>query len=493
MDSDGGRFKSRRGWLMAVLLFVIIGGTGLAAFQLGLVRGASSVESDPGFEFDSPESLEEEWSIFKEVLERLQSSYLYPLDPVAVVHGAVRGVLEALGDPRTGFYDQQEFESFMIQTTGSFGGIGVRIVEVDSEIIVFEIIPDSPASAAGVYPGDRLCRAGGQLLTGEGIERAAEILRGEKGSSVTLTIKRPGREEELEFTLERDEVKVETVFSRWVEAGLGYIRIDSFDSRTGASFAGQLFLLETAGLRKGLILDLRDNPGGLVEEAVKVAKLIVPEGEITRLVGRGGKVRDIHYSNAPEKDYPILVLVNEESASAAEILAGALQERGAVLVGVKTYGKATVQHLEKLTGGGALLLTVARYLTPSGKDIDGKGLEPDVTVEMPALMKNYRYFLPGRLSRDDYGTDVKLLQEMLAELGYQCGREGCLDEATSAALDGFQTAAGLEPTGEFDDLTWIHLREAFEKIVRQRDPQLHRAVELLKTPGKLALAEGKNN
>ncbi|NMD43032.1 MAG: S41 family peptidase [Firmicutes bacterium] len=493
MDSDGDRFKSRRGWLMAVLLFVIIVGTGLAAFQLGLVRGASSVESDPGFELDSPESLEEEWSIFKEVLERLQSSYLYPLDPVEIVRGAVRGVVEALGDPRTGFYDQQEFENFMIQTTGSFGGIGVRIVEVDSEIIVFETIPDSPAAAAGVFPGDRLCRAGGQLLTGEGLEHAAEILRGEKGSSVTLTIKRPGREEELELTLERDEVKVETVFSRWVEAGLGYIRIDSFDSRTGASFAGQLLLLETAGLRKGLILDLRDNPGGLVEEAVKVAKLIVPEGEITRLVGRGGKVRDIHYSNAQEKDYPILVLVNEESASAAEILAGALQESGAVLVGVKTYGKATVQHLEKLTGGGALLLTVARYLTPSGKDIDGKGLEPDVTVEMPSLMKNYRYFLPGRLSRDDYGADVKLLQEMLAELGYQCGREGCLDEATSAALDDFQTAAGLETTGEFDDLTWINLREAFEKIVRQRDPQLHRAVELLKTPGKLALVEGKNN
>lgn len=493
MSGDRGGGKSRRTWLIAVLLLLITTGTGLAAYHLGFSRGVSSVETDPGYELGLPESLEEEWNIFIEVLERLQSGFLYPLDLPEVVRGAVRGVVESLGDPRTGFYDEQELENFLIQTTGSFGGIGVRIVEVDNEIVVFETIPGSPASAAGVFPGDRICRAGGHDLTGAGVERAAEILRGEKGSSVTLSLKRPGREDELALVLERDEIKMETVFSRWEEAGLGYIQISSFDSRTGGSFAEQLLLLESEGLRKGLILDLRDNPGGLVEEAVKVAKLIVPEGEITRLVGRGGKVRDIHYSNAPEKDYPILVLVNEESASAAEILAGALQESGALLVGAKTYGKATVQHLERLSGGSALLLTVARYLTPSGKDIDGKGLEPDLTVEMPALMKYYRYFLPGRLSRDDCGAEVKLLQEMLAELGYPCGAEGCLDKATAAALSSFQTAAGLEPSGEFDDLTWVHLREAFEKIARHRDPQLLRAIELIREPGERALLEGKDN
>ncbi len=493
MTGAGNGLKRRHHWFIVALVLLIMAGAGFAAFYLGFSKGAASVQTDPGFEIAPPESLEGEWNIFIEVLERLQGGFLYPLDWPEIVRGAVRGAVEALGDPRTGFYDEQELENFMIQTTGSFGGIGVRIVEVDGEIVVFETIPGSPAAAAGVFPGDRLRRAGGHDLTGAGVERAAEILRGEKGSSITLSLQRPGREDEFDLALERDEITVETVFSRWEEKGLGYIQISNFDSHTGASFARELLHLESEGLRQGLLLDLRDNPGGLVEEAVKVAKLIVPEGEITRLVGRGGKVRDIHYSSAPQKDYPILVLVNEESASAAEILAGALQESGALLVGAKTYGKATVQHLERLSGGGALLLTVARYLTPSGKDIDGKGLEPDLTVEMPALMKYYRHFLPGRLSRDDCGAEVKLLQEMLAELGYPCGLEGCLDEVTAAALGSFQAAAGLEPSGEFDDVTWIQLREAFEESARHRDPQLLRAIELIREPKKRALLEGKNN
>ncbi|HPU00384.1 MAG TPA: S41 family peptidase [Bacillota bacterium] len=481
-------------WWIAALVVLLLAATNIAAYRLGLSRGGPSAALAGGEgELVPPDSLDSEWDIFIEVIRRLHEDYLYPVDTAELVRGAVRGAVEAVGDPRTVFFDARELVDFLIQTEGSFYGIGVRIVEVDGDIVVVETIPGSPAEAAGICPGDRICRAGTQELSGLGLERAAELLRGEKGSSVALSIKRPGREEEIHLTLVRDKVEINTVSSRWEKPGLGYIRISNFDRDTGASFAEQLRLLESGGLQ-GLILDLRDNPGGLVDEAIKVAELILPEGEIARLVGREGEIRQIYHSAAPGKDYPIIVLVNEETASAAEILAGALQDRGAaLLVGEKTYGKATVQQPENLSGGNALLLTVARYLTPSGKDIDGKGLEPDVFVETPLFLKYYHYFLPLHLARGDYGTEVELLQEILAEFGYRPGRDGYFDEATAAALRQFQKDAGLAVTGEFDDLTWLRLRQDFEKISRERDPQLRRAVELIGQPALRPRSEEKTN
>ncbi len=476
--------KKKYIWGLLLLLLLLLAGTNLLSFYLGAARATPAEPAGVDEELIVPESLSQEWNIFVEVLERLQNNYLYPLDLPELVRGAVRGALEAVGDPRTGFYDAGELENLLIQTNGFFGGIGVRIIEVGDEIVVFETIPDSPAVAAGILPGDRICRAGTRELTGLGLERAAEILRGEKGSSVALSIKRPGREGELNLSLIRDEVKTETVFTSWEKPGLGYLRISNFDSNTGASFYEKLLYLEKEGLQKGLILDLRDNPGGQVEEAVKVARQIVPEGEITRLLGRDGEIRNIYQSESPGKDYPIVILVNEDTASAAEILAGAFQDSGAaLLVGVKTYGKATVQHLENLSGGNALLLTVARYLTPAGRDINGSGLDPDIVVEMPPLLKYYRYFFPGALAEGDYGSNVQMLQEMLAELGYKPGSSGYFDEATSTALGSFQRAAGLKAGKIFDEFTWVQLRAAFEKIARERDPQLRRAIELIEQSG----------
>ncbi len=212
--------------------------------------------------------------------------------------------------------------------------------------------------------------------------------------------------------------------------------------------------------------------------------MLVPEGEITRLVDRYEQVKDIHYSHAQPKPYRIVVLVNEESASASEIVAGALQDRGAaLLVGTRTFGKATVQHLERLSGGNALRLTVAKYLTPSGRDLHGQGLEPDVEVNLSPALKYYRYFIPGRLSQGGYGEGVRLLQQILQELGDDSvNASGYFDGATAGALRRFQRSASIPATGIFDDLTWIHLRENLDRVARERDPQLRAAVELLFSP-----------
>ncbi|HOL17550.1 MAG TPA: S41 family peptidase, partial [Bacillota bacterium] len=166
-------------------------------------------------------------------------------------------------------------------------------------------------------------------------------------------------------------------------------------------------------------------------------------------------------------------------ASASEIVAGALQDReAALLVGTVTFGKATVQHLTQLSGDNALRLTVAKYLTPSGRDIHGQGLQPDYPVEMPAALKYYQYFLPGRLNQGSYGMDVELLQGMLQELGYEVKPSGYFDESTAAALVSFQKDCGLNPTGIFDDITWVEMREALDAIAMDHDPQLQKAIEL---------------
>lgn len=469
--------KSRK-YVLIGFLVVLLGTNLVTYFMFGHRPPAAPPEQDAAVEL--PLDLGEELRMFGEVLDLLNNHYLEPLELPLLVRGAVKGAVQAVGDPRTVFYDAREYENFAINTSGSFAGVGVKIVEVDEDIVVLETIPDTPAERAGLRPGDRLRSAAGEELTGQGLDRAVELLRGPRGTAVEVSVERPG-DGLLFLTLERDEVELPSVTSRFLARGLGYIRIETFNSLTGDDFEQQLLGLEQEGLERGLILDLRDNAGGPVDEAIKVARLLVPEGEITRLVGRSGEIRDIHYSSGKPKPYPLVVLVNEETASAAEIVAGALRDRDvAVLVGTRTYGKATVQHLERLPGGNALLITVAKYLTPKGRDIHGQGLEPDVVVEQPDALQYYRHFLPGRLAEGDYGSAVEFLQEMLSELGYPVSRSGFFDRDTAGALSAFQADTGLETSGVYDDLTWIRMREALEKTAAMRDPQLDRAVDVIR-------------
>ena len=357
-------------------------------------------------------------------------------------------------------------------------------MNVDDSVVIYEVIPGTPADRSNLYPGDRISAVDVLDLTGLSVDKAAKLLRGDKGTSVEIMIERPGAVEPFSLALERDNIQTVTVTAKMLGDGLGYIKISNFDSRTGSNFSEQLFALEAAGMDAGLILDLRDNPGGLVDEAIKVGKELVPEGEIARLVDRQGQIRDIHYSIASRKPYPLVVLVNDDTASAAEIVAGALQDHeAALLVGEKTYGKATVQHLERLSGGNALQLTVFKYLTPSGRDLHKEGLEPDYHVEMSPALKYYRNFLPGKLEKGSFGPGVELLQEILIELGYTVEPSGFFDEATAAALASFQEDSGLSAHGQFNDLTWVHLREALDRAALTNDPQMEKALELIAQPG----------
>ncbi len=475
--------------IMFALLLILIG-SNMATYcfcghRLPAVSGPSAVEPDS---MEAADELPDEFALFVEVLGKIVRGYIDPVAMEVLMRGAITGMLETLDDPQTTFFDSKDLENFLIQATGSFSGVGVRIVELEGEVVVLETLPDTPAAGAPILPGDRLQAADGETLFGQGLDRAVELLRGPSGTTVSVTLLRPGAAKPLEYSLTRTEIHSEVVFSRMLAPGVGYLQIISFDSSTGSTFARHLQDLEKQGLERGLIIDLRDNTGGLLEEAIKVAEILVPEGEITRLVDRAGQVKDIHYSHARPKPYRIIVLVNEESASASEIVAGALQDReAALLVGNRTFGKATVQHLEKLSGGNALRLTVAKYLTPSGRDLHGQGLEPDLEIDLPPALKYYRYFIPGRLGRGDYGEGVRLLQQILQELGYDnITADGYFDDVTAGVLQRFQRSAGLPATGSFDDLTWIHLREGLDRIAGERDPQLQAALELLSVSAPLA-------
>ena len=482
-------------WL-AVFLLVLVGTNLLNyyffSYQAGSAPGNDQQATVIRYE-GKGQVYDPDTAVIWEAIDSVTNNYFYPVEKDLLVEGAVRGVVGSIEDPHVRFFNTEDLEEFLTETRGSYGGIGVRIIEVEGSVVVFEIFSGSPADRSGLSPGDRILQADGNDLTGQGVSRAVELLRGPSNTSVDVLIKRPGADEPFSLTVEREEIKVTTIVSEMLEGGLGYIKINSFDSNTADEFKNQFRIIESRGLEKGLILDLRNNPGGLIDQVVEVAKLLVPEGEIVRLVGRDNEVKQIYYSHAEKKPYPIVVLINEESASAAELLSGALQDRGAaLLVGKTTYGKASVQQLEYLSGDNAIMLTVAKYFTPSGHDIDKHGIEPDFEIDMPEILHYYRYFHPGRLEPGSYGPEVEILQQMLEQIDYPIEVTGYYDVQTSLALSAFQTAAGLRSTGEFDDLTWVELREALDRASREQDDQLNYARELISKPGLMNIIGGND-
>lgn len=483
--------------LIAVFAVVLIGtnAANYLIFSGGPGTGSAPEDEPRTIIRYSPQATDHgpEAEIFFEALNKITSHYFYPVEVDELIEGAIRGMIDTVDDPQVRFFDPGQLEEFLLDTRGSYGGIGIRIIEVNTDIVVYETFSDSPAERSGIAPGDRILEADGQPLTGEGLERAVELLRGPGDTTVEVKIRRPGAEEPIEMSVTRKQIQITTVSGEMLAEGLGYIAVSSFDSRTAESFTEKLQNMERQGLSRGLILDLRNNSGGLVDQAVAVARLIVPEGEIVRLVGRDGEVRNVYDSDAVKKDYPIVILINEESASAAELLAGAMQDReAAILVGQTTFGKASVQQLEELSGGKGIMLTVANYFTPSGHNIDKHGITPDYEVAMPDILRYYRYFHPGPLAAGDYGVEVEMLQEMLEQLGYEVDSSGYFDDQTAGALSDFQLDLGLEPSGEFDDFTWVELREALDIASREQDHQLNYGLELLDKPELWTIGGGNN-
>lgn len=315
-------------------------------------------------------------------IQIVKSRYVEDVPVETLMTGAVKGMVSALGDPHSIYMDAKMYKEFMIETEGSFGGVGIVIGVKDKVLTVVSPIEGTPGEKAGIKSGDRILKIDGQDTQDMALDEAVSKIRGPEGSQVTLTIGRTS-EPVKDYPLTRSNIQIKTVSGKMLPENIGYIRISMFNENTANDFFHKYDELEKNGM-KAVILDLRDNPGGLLEESVKVAGRFVPRGPVVSVVTRDGH-REVHNSNLEAVKYPAVVLVNGGSASASEIVSGAIQDTGAgVLVGTKTYGKGSVQTLLRLDGG-AIKLTIAKYLTPNDRSINGIGIEPDVKIEAPEV------------------------------------------------------------------------------------------------------------
>ncbi len=313
----------------------------------------------------------------------VKSQYVDDVPLVQMVDGAIDGMVKSLGDKHSLYMDDEKFKSFMQQTEGSFGGVGIVMGFPQPGVCqVMSVMENTPSAQGGIQPLDEITQIDGEPVTGMAPEEMAAKVRGDEGTQVVLTIHRQGQED-FDVTLTRANIPLVTAKGTMVEdTNIGYIRIASFSENTGKEFAKELSELKEKGMQ-GLIIDLRANPGGLITSCVEIANQIIPAGEIVSMTDRSGH-KTVYESQLDSFDYPIVVLIDGNSASASEILAGAIQDRQlGTIVGTKSYGKGSVQTMMALSHGDGLKLTIARYYTPSGRSIDGTGIEPDVEVELP--------------------------------------------------------------------------------------------------------------
>jgi carboxyl-terminal processing protease len=326
----------------------------------------------------------EDARVLAEILERVKLEYVEPVSDHQLMDNAVRGMLAEL-DPHSQFLDPREYEEIRINTSGTYTGVGLELQPGDGRVGVVTPIEGTPAYRAGIKPGDAILTIDGEPVDQRNVSQAILRMRGPAGSHVALTVARDGHTEPLAFNLQRTAVEVHSVRSRLLEGGYGYLRISQFSDTTAKDLRREFLRLNgsTAGGIRGLVLDLRDNPGGVLDAAVAVADSFLEAGII---VTASGRTRDATFRHdAAPGDLlagaPLVVLVNGGSASASEIVAGALQaHRRATIVGTRTFGKGSVQTVMPLSGGRAIKLTTSRYFTPSGVSIQGQGITPDVEL-----------------------------------------------------------------------------------------------------------------
>jgi carboxyl-terminal processing protease len=379
-----------------------------AAFAAGVAIGPASDHIERRFGFSLlPQALAQDGvraetyrllNLFADVFERVRAEYVEPVNDRDLIENAINGMLTGL-DPHSSYLNAKSFRDMQVNTRGEFGGLGIEVTQEGGYIKVISPIDDTPAMRAGVKAGDLITGLDGQTVQGMSLNDAVEKMRGTPNTRITLTIRREGTERPIELTLVREVIRLRVVRSRMEGDDVAYIRVSSFSEQTEASVrrAFNDLKAQSGDKLRGLVLDLRNNPGGLLPESISVSDGFLERGEIVST--RGRHAEDTQRWNARGGDItgglPIVVLINGGSASASEIVAGALQDhRRAIIVGTRSFGKGSVQTVSPLPGNGGMRLTTARYYTPSGRSIQGQGITPD--VEVAATREERARFGPER-------------------------------------------------------------------------------------------------
>lgn len=354
---------------------------------LGIFIGVSA--SMTGSVFANKQAVSElplnELRNLSDIFARIKSDYVEEIEDKVLLENAIKGMLSGL-DPHSTYLNADEYKELKIGTTGQFGGLGIQVGMEDGFVKVISPIDDTPAFRAGIQSGDLIVRLDNKSVKGMSLNDAVKIMRGEPGSDIELTIVRKGEDKPLVIVVTRDIIKVDSVKNRMLEPGFGYVRITNFQSKTPRDLLKAINSLkeEFGNELNGLVLDLRNNPGGVLNAAADVSDLFINKG---KLVYTEGRIKNSKFEfNAKPGDVmngaPIVVLINGGSASASEIVAGALQDHHrAVVMGSKSFGKGSVQTIQELRSGGAVKITTARYFTPSGRSIQGEGIEPDIALD----------------------------------------------------------------------------------------------------------------
>ncbi|WP_265569917.1 S41 family peptidase [Sphingomicrobium nitratireducens] len=426
----------------------------LGALTLVPVTGAQLAAQD----VDTYRELEN----FLTVFERVRGNYVEEVDDHVLIKGAIDGMLAAL-DPHSSYVEASDFQTMRLTTDGNYGGLGLTVGMRDGAVVVVAPTEDTPADKAGMKAGDYITHLDGKLLYGMSLDEAVDEMRGEPGTDVTLTVVRPGRDKPFDVKITRAIIDLRPV--KWeVEDGIGIININSFSANAGAEVAEAIRGIEKSlgGRPKGYVVDLRSNPGGLLDQAIEISDIFLERGEIVS--ERGRRKSDIERFYATKGDMadglPVIVLVDAGSASASEIVAGALQDhRRAVVMGERSFGKGSVQTVIQTGPDAALRLTTARYYTPSGRSVQAGGIEPDIAVPQ---LSDPDYFERPRFREAD------LRRHLVAQEGVE---DDVLEEDGNDDPRYAETAEGLEAKG-IDDYQLHYALKAIQRVAMAGSPGL---------------------
>ncbi|OZM56527.1 peptidase S41 [Lottiidibacillus patelloidae] len=420
------------------------------------------------------------------VFQMISDRYVLEVSKDDLIEGAIQGMVDKLDDPYTSYMDEDEAAQFVESLSSSFEGIGAEVSMVNGKIKIVLPFKGSPAEKAGLKPGDQIVSIDGESVEGLSLTEAVLKIRGKKGTDVKLGIVRQGVKDPISIVVTRDTIPLITVNASSVEKNgkkVGILEITSFSANTAAEFKKELKKLEDEGIT-GLIIDVRGNPGGYLNAVKEMLYELIPSDKpIFQIETRDGERDQAFTTLKDKKPYPIIGLIDGRSASASEILAGALKEAGGYeIIGQNSFGKGTVQQALEVGDGSQLKMTLYKWLTPDGNWIHKTGIEPTIEVKQPEFFQTSRIFIEEKLTYDMYNDQVKSAQEMLKGLGFDPGRtDGYFSEKTVLAVKAFQEMNNLEPTGDITVATAGVLEEEIIERIRnpQYDYQLQAAIQLI--------------
>lgn len=471
-DNQSGFIQMKKFHFIMLLFFIVFLAAGITTFALAFGDEKVVTVATERREFDKLYS----------AFDTLKADYFKEVDQDKLINGAINGMIEALEDPYSDYMNEDEAKSFHESISSSFEGIGAEITEQDGYIAIVSPLKGAPAEKAGLKPNDKVLSVDGKSLRGMSTTEAVMLIRGEKGTEVKLVIQRPGISEPINVTIVRDTIPIETVYGEMIDDEIAKVQITAFSENTSAELIAILNDLQNQGM-KGLVLDLRQNPGGLLNQAISISSLFIPKGEILfKIEDRAGNITETKSNNDSNPDMPLVVLIDKGSASASEILAAAVSESANVpLVGENSFGKGTVQRAKDFPDGSNIKFTTEKWLTPDGNWIHEKGIKPDHEVSLPSYAELPIINPDEKLKLSSASTQVKTAQQMLKALGYDPGRtDGFFDENTEAVVKAFQEDQDLKVNGVLKGDSSLALMKQLREKIQKNDTQVKKAVKVLK-------------